>query len=192
MLKVKVILASTREGRQGEKVAAWVMKELKSYPDFSVELLDLRDYQLPYYNDPLPASMLTVPYEPNVRQKWAEKIDEADAFIVITPEYNHSYPAVLKSALDAIYNEWKNKPISFISYGGSANGSRAVEHLRLVAIELQMAPIREGIHIGIFSGEQVFDESGKMLVESNNHKLQKFSDQLLWWGNALKNARVDA
>lgn len=190
IMNLKVILASTRQGRQGEKVASWVMRELKNNTQFTTELLDLRDYELPYYEDSISAGMLKQPYTPSLRQKWAEKIEEADAFIVITPEYNHSFPAVLKSALDAIYHEWNNKAIAFISYGGSANGSRAVEQLRLVAIELQMAPIREGIHIGLFSGEQVFDESGQMLVASNNHKLQKLTDQLKWWSGALTMARA--
>ncbi len=188
-MNLKVILASTRQNRQGEKIASWVLQELKDCKNFDVELLDLRDYQLPYYDDPIPAGMLKPPYSPEVRQKWAEKISSADAFLIITPEYNHSYPAVLKSALDSIYHEWSNKPVAFLSYGGSANGSRAVEHLRLVAIELQMAPIREGVHIGLFSGEQVFDESGNMLVEANVRKLQKLNDQLYWWADALKKAR---
>ncbi|CAN5143248.1 NAD(P)H-dependent oxidoreductase [soil metagenome] len=188
-MNVKVILSSTRQNRQGEKISGWVMQELIGSKNLNVELLDLREYELPYYDDPLPASLLKQPYLPEVRQKWAEKIKEADAFIIITPEYNHSYPAVLKSALDSIYSEWNNKAVAFISYGGSANGSRAVEHLRLVAIELQMAAIREGIHIGLFSGEQIFDEAGQMLVKSNTHKLQKLTDQLVWWGEALKIAR---
>src|SRR4051812_6573339 len=110
-MKLKVILASTRQGRQGEKVAKWVMEELSQNALFESELLDLVDYQLPYYDDPLPASMLKMPYSPVVTQKWAEKIAEADAFLIITPEYNHSYPAILKSALDAIYHEWNNKSV---------------------------------------------------------------------------------
>lgn len=189
-MKLKVILSSVRENRQGEKVAKWVMEELATNSEFESELLDLKDYQFPYYNDSMPASQLHMPYENELRQKWAEKIAEADAFLIITPEYNHSYPAVLKSALDVIYHEWNNKPVGFISYGGSANGSRSVEHLRLVAIELQMAAIREGIHIGLFNKEQVFDESGEMLVKSNNHKLEKLLTSLIWWADALRTARM--
>lgn len=189
-MKLKVILSSVRENRQGEKVAKWVMEELATYSEFESELLDLKDYQFPYYSDSMPASQLHMPYENELRQKWAEKISEADAFLIITPEYNHSFPAVLKSALDVIYHEWNNKPVGFISYGGSANGSRSVEHLRLVAIELQMAAIREGIHIGLFNKEQVFDESGQMLVKSNNHKLEKLLTSLIWWADALRIARM--
>jgi len=189
-MKLKVILSSVRDGRQGEKVANWVMDELVSYTQFESELLDLKDYKFPYYEDSLSASQLHMPYEPKLRQQWAEKIAEADAFLIITPEYNHSYPAVLKSALDVIYHEWNNKPVSFISYGGSANGSRSVEHLRLVAIELQMAAIREGIHIGLFSGEQIFSESGEMIAKSNNRKLEKLMSSLFWWADALRTARL--
>ncbi len=189
-MKLKVILSSVRDGRQGEKVARWVMDELASDTQFESELLDLKNYQFPYFEDALPSSQLHMPYEPKLRQQWAEKIAEADAFLIITPEYNHSYPAVLKSALDVIYHEWNNKPVSFISYGGSANGSRAVEHLRLVAIELQMAAIREGIHIGLFSGEQIFNESGEMVAKSNNHKLERLLSSLFWWADALRMARL--
>lgn len=190
MIKLKIILGSTRDGRQGEKFAHWVMEQLKDHEIFSSELLDLRFYQLPYYEDALPAVMLKQPYMPEVRARWADKIAEGDAFLIITPEYNHGYPAVLKSALDTIYHEWNNKPVAFISYGGGANGSRAVEQLRQVVIELQMAPIRESVHIGLFTGEDVFTQSGEMASISNNGKLSKLFEQLSWWANALKIARA--
>lgn len=189
MIKLKVILGSTRQGRQGEKFAHWIMKQLSESTIFSSELLDLRDYEFPYYEDQLPSSMLKSPYEPELRQKWAMKISEGEAFLIITPEYNHGYPAVLKSALDVIYHEWGKKPVAFVSYGGGANGSRAVEQLRQVAVELQMAPIREALHIGIFTGEQVFDDKGNMAIDSNNGKLTKLFEQLSWWADALKIAR---
>jgi len=189
IMKIKIILGSTREGRMGEAFATWVMSELAQRSDAEYELLDLRDYPLMYYSDPVPAGMLQSPYIPEIRNTWAEKIKEADGFIVITPEYNHSFPAVLKSALDAIYKEWNNKPIGFISYGGAANGSRAVEHLRQVAVELQMAPIRDAIHIGIFTGQSIFNEDGTMANTHENKKLSGMTDQLLWWSDALKTAR---
>jgi len=189
-MKLKVILSSVREERQGEKVSNWVMDELASNREFDSELLDLKNYQFPYYEDALSPSQLRMPYNTDLRQQWAEKIAEADAVLIITPEYNHSYPAVLKSALDVIYHEWNNKPVGFISYGGNGNGARSVEHLRLVAIELQMAPIREGIHLGIFSGEEIFDASGEMIVKSNNRKLEKLMSSLSWWADALMNARM--
>lgn len=189
MFKLKIILASTREGRQGNNVAQWVLTQATLYPGFETELLDLRDYQLPYYEDPVPAGMLQPPYSPAIRQRWAEKIDEADAILIVTPEYNHSFPAVLKSALDAVYKEWNNKPVAFVSYGGFANGSRSVEQLRQIVIELQMAPIREAVHVGLFTGEKLFDESGAMLIEAHTKKLQSVFEQLLWWTDALATAR---
>ncbi len=189
-MKIKVILSSTRQGRAGEKFAQWVMDELTKRTDAEYELLDLRDYQFPYYDDELPASMLQIPYELEVRRKWSEKIAGADGFIIITPEYNHGYPAVLKSALDAIYQEWNNKPVSFISYGGAAHGSRSVEQLRLVAIELQMAPIREAVHVGIFEKDPVFHESGEIADQGFTKKLHNMVGQLLWWASALKSARI--
>jgi len=189
MIKLKIILGTTRQGRQGEKFAVWIMEQLKESKIFSSELLDLRDFELPYYDDELPASMLKSPYKPELRGKWAERIAEGEAFLIITPEYNHGYPAVLKSGLDAIYHEWANKPVAFISYGGAANGSRAVEQLRQVVIELQMAPIRESLHFGLFTGEQIFTDNGQMIVGSNNARLVKLLEQLAWWASALTVAR---
>jgi NAD(P)H-dependent FMN reductase len=190
MIKLKIILGSTRDGRQGEKFAHWVMEQLKGNKIFSSELLDLKSFPLPYYEDELPAMMLKKPYMSKERALWANKIAEGEAFIIITPEYNHGYPAVLKSALDTIYHEWNNKPVAFISYGGGANGSRAVEQLRQVVIELQMAPIRESVHIGLFTGQEVFTQSGDMATPSNNGKLLKLLEQLSWWAEALTAARA--
>lgn len=189
MVKIKIILSSTREGRQGERFTSWIMKEVAARKDAEYELLDLRDYQIPYYDDPVPAAMLHAPYTPDIRQKWAEKIGEADGFVIVTPEYNHSFPAVLKSALDAIYHEWNNKPVSFVSYGGASNGSRSVEQLRLVAVELQMAPIRDALHFGLYTGQPVFNEDGSMASEKENGKLSVMLEQLMWWTQALKTAR---
>lgn len=189
-LKLKVILGSTREGRFGENVATWTMKELSNSEVFEAELLDLREYELPYYDNATPASMLKAPYESPVTQRWAEKIDEADAFVIITPEYNHGYPAVLKSALDVIYHEWNRKAVAFISYGASANGARAIEQLRQVVAELQMVSVREAISLGIYSGEQIFNEEGEMIVPANSKKIAKLFGDLSWWASALSVARL--
>jgi NAD(P)H-dependent FMN reductase len=135
-------------------------------------------------------------YENEVVQKWADKIKEGDAFIIVTPEYNHGYPAVLKNAMDVIYPEWNRKPVGFVSYGG-AMGARSVEQLRQVAIELQMAPIRNAIHIpvDIFlaammgkgpQGPEMFEPIRK---SPGGDKLQIFFDDLLWWARVLKQGR---
>ena len=117
-----------------------------------------------------------------------EKIAQADGYIIVTPEYNHSFSAVLKNALDHGYHEWSNKPAAFVSYsGGAVGGARAVEQLRLVVIELQMAPIREGVHVG--GVRQVFDEQGHMTVTTYDDRLLALFRQLRWWGDALQAAR---
>lgn len=189
-LKIYIILGSTREGRKGETVARWVYDYVKTQKDIQVKLIDLRDYPMPFYEEPLPSSMLNGNIKNPIIKKWLKKVEEADAYIIVTPEYNHSFPAVLKNALDYPYSEWNKKPVGFVSYGGSANGARAVEQLRLIAIELQMAAIRAGVHISMM--QKPFDEQGKMSPAHYDHytkALQNLLDQLLWWGNALKAAR---
>ncbi len=183
-LKVQIILGSTREGRQGEKVFKWISGLASKRTDFKPEFIDLKNWDLGFLHD---APSMGKYSDPLVN-KWAEKIDEADAYIVITPEYNHGYSAVLKNALDVIYKEWNNKPITFVSYGGLVGGSRSVEQLRQVAVELQMAPIREAVFIpGVW---EAFDENGKLKNEEEyNKRAESMFNQLVWWATILKNAR---
>jgi len=187
--KLKFIIGSTRQNRASEKVAPWIESVAKSRSAFDVEVLDLRDYPLPFFNEAQTPSSKKEPYKDPIVAKWTAKIAEGDAFIIIAPEYNHGYPAVLKNALDWVYQEWNNKPIGFVTYG-SALGARAIEQLRLVAIELQMAPIRSAIHLptdvamAIWAGK-VTAETFKPLEE----KARVFMDQLLWWTGALVDAR---
>ena len=191
MLKIKIILGSTRQNRFSDKPGAWILAEAKKKEGVDVELLDLRDYQLPFFNEPMSPAMIKNGEYPNeIARRWADKIREADAFIIVTPEYNHGTSAVLKNALDYVYAEWNNKPVGFVSYGG-VSGARAVEQLRLVSIELQMAPIRSAVHIA--GGPwNLLDESGK-LKDGALDPFQKSADgminQLLWWAKALKAAR---
>ena len=195
-IKIKIILGSTRQGRFGDKPASWLYEELKKDESIDVELLDLRDYNMPYFNDSGYPSMHKGPYADPIVQRWSEKIDEADAFAIVAPEYNHGYPAVLKNAFDVIYREWNNKPVGFVSYG-SAMGARVIEQLREVAIELQMAPIRNAIHIPF---EVYMNAAGKnppldpsifdpIRKSPMGDRLSGFKDQLLWWARALKAAR---
>lgn len=185
-VKIQIILGSTREGRAGAKVGQWVKKLAEARPDFASEYVDLKDWGLPFLTDPMPPSMGK--YASELTQKWSKKISEADGYIFITPEYNHGYSPVLKNALDHIYKEWNNKPAAFVSYGGGAGGARAVEQLREVAIELQMAPIREQVAIPAIW--EAFDESGA-LKDATRHekKAEAMFDQLVWWAKALKAAR---
>jgi len=189
-LNIKVIAGSTREGRFSDKAAAWIAEEIKKQEEVVVEVLDLRDYNMPFFNEPMSPSFKQEPYTNEVVTRFTKKIEEGDAFVIVTPEYNHGTSGVLKNALDWVYPEWNNKPISFVSYG-SVGGARAIEQLRMSAIELQMAPIRAAVHI---PGEQYFPVLfGKMeakeLFALQSDKAKAMITQLLWWTRALKKAR---
>ena len=189
-LNIKVIAGSTREGRFSDKAAAWIAEEIKKQEGVAVEVLDLRDYDMPFFNEPMSPSYKKEPYKNEAVARFTKKIEEGDAFVMVTPEYNHGTSGVLKNALDWVYPEWNNKPVAFVSYG-SAGGARAIEQLRLNAIELQMAPIRNSVHI---PGEQYFQVLfGKMdakeLFALQSEKVEAMITQLLWWTRALKKAR---
>lgn len=186
-LSIKIILGSTRPGRFSEKPGNWILGEASRRDDIASELLDLRDYQMPFFNEQETPSYKTKPYTHEAVVRWTEKIAEADGFIVIAPEYNHGYPAVLKNAFDYAYQEWNGKPIAFISYG-SAMGGRSVEQLRLVAVELQMAPIRNAIHMPWDTVEAATKE-GLSAFKQYEQRASGLMDQLVWWGRALKDAR---
>ena len=186
MIKIHIIIGSTRQERFSEKPAHWMYEEAKNKPGVEAELLDLRDYPLAFFNEPTPPGGMKEGYADPIAQKWVQKIAEADAFIIVTPEYNHGYPAVLKNALDYAYVQWNNKPVGFVSYGGVA-GARSVEQLRQVAIELQMAPIRNAVHIPAFW--TMTDDNGNFKGDTLKDAGQKMLDQLVWWAEALKAAR---
>lgn len=191
MAHIVVILGSTRPNRRSEVVGQWLMPQLKTL-GVDAELVDLRDYPLPFYNEPASVKALQGVYSADVAQvvkAWSAKVAEADGFIIITPEYNHGYSGVLKNALDYLYDEWNDKPIGFISYGGLAGGSRAVEQLRLVSIELQMAPIREAIHIPFI--REAFASDGQLTNPLIAAKVPPLVEQLTRWAKALKSARVE-
>lgn len=190
MLKIYVILGSTRQNRFGDKPAAWVFEELKKQKDVDAELIDLRDWPLPFFDEPVSPAFNQGKYVNELASKWAKKIGEADAFIMVTPEYNHGYSAVLKNAIDYVYNEWNNKPVAFVSYGGTAAGTRAVQQFRQVAIEVQMVPIRAGVHLPMYWTQ--LDSSGNFPFEKYAQGLQILFDQLIWWAKALKTAREEA
>jgi len=164
-LNLKIILGSTRKGRFVEQPGMWIFNEAKKIRDFDVELLDLRDYPLPFFDEEIIPSHLadSESYYSDVVKAWTSKIAEADAFIIVTPEYNHSCTAVLKNALDYVYKEWNYKAISFVGYG-SMGGARAVEHLRTIAVKLRMTPIREAVHISAFW--TLLDTQGKLKTET--------------------------
>ncbi|OHA25030.1 MAG: hypothetical protein A3D52_00615 [Candidatus Taylorbacteria bacterium RIFCSPHIGHO2_02_FULL_44_36] len=189
-LHIKVIAGSTRQGRFSDKAAAWIAEEIEKQKGVTVEVLDLRDYAMPFFNEPMSPSFKQEPYKNEAVARFTKKIEEGDAFVMVTPEYNHGTSGVLKNALDWVYPEWNNKPVAFVSYGG-VGGARAVEQLRLNAIELQMAPIRNAVHI---PGEQYFQVlfgkiNAKDLFALQSEQVKAMITQLLWWTRALKNAR---
>lgn len=189
-LNIKVIAGSTREGRFSDKAANWIADLLKKQPNVNAEVLDLRDYEMPFFNEAATPSSKQEPYKHEAVARFTQKIAEGDAFVIVTPEYNRGTSAVLKNALDWVYQEWNNKTVAFVSYG-SVGGARAVEQLRLNAIELQMAPIRNAVHI---PGEHYFPvlmgkADANELFASMSRQADGMIAQLLWWANALKKAR---
>ncbi len=185
-LKIKVIVGSTRPNRFSEQAAQWIFNKATQSKALEVELLDLRDYPLPFFEEALPPGLAKDNYAHPVVSKWREKIREADGFIIASPEYNHGYPAVLKNALDYVYFAWSRKPVAFVSWGG-LGGGRAVEQLRGVAIELDMAPIRFAVHMVNFW--TLLDKEGKVDTTSFEASGDTMIDQLTWWAKALKTAR---
>jgi NAD(P)H-dependent FMN reductase len=155
MTVISVIVGSTRQGRFSEKPAEWILRHLKKRSDVDARLLDLRDFPMPFFDQPVsPATPGRPPYENEVVKKWTAAIAQSDGFVFVTPEYNYGPAAVLKNALDWVYPEWNRKAAAFVSYG-SALGARSVQQLRETAIELQLAPVHSGVYI-----EQVAAEAG--------------------------------
>ncbi len=194
-LKIKVILGTTRQRRFGDKPAYWICEEAKAYPDVDVELLDLRDYPLPFFDEPQSPAWNKGEYANEDVQRWAARIADGDAFIMVAGEYNHGYPAVLKNAIDYLYPEWARKPVGFVGYG-NAGGARAVEQLRQVVVELQMWPIRSAIHLPLPVYIAVMHEPMppnlelfKPLKEGRVDHVERFLSELIWSARALKEAR---
>ncbi len=185
MLKIAIIVGSTRPGRNGEKVARWVYDQAKQRQDAEFELVDLADFNLPNYDEPGSPSMapLTKPHAIN----WAKKVGAFDGFIFVTPEYNHATSGVLKNALDFVYHEWNNKACGFVSYG-SVGGVRAVENLRLIVGELQMADVRTNVAFSLFTDFENFSEF-KPNHDIHVPSLNGMLDQLIAWSGALKTLR---
>ncbi|MFB7337038.1 NAD(P)H-dependent oxidoreductase [Streptomyces adustus] len=185
MTKIGIILGSTRPGRNGEAVARWVHDVASKRTDAEFELVDLLDYKLPHLDEVLPPSLGQ--YSQPHTQEWASKIASFDGFVMVTPEYNHSTSGALKNAIDYLYAEWNNKAVAFVGYGG-LGGARAVEHLRLIAGELQMADVRSQVSLSLFHDFENFSvfKPGDFQVEALNTTL----DQVLAWSKALAPLRA--
>ena len=184
---IQVILGTTRDGKRGENVAKAVMNSLSSINDATFELLDLKEWNLSFYDFAGYPSTKKGEYLGKTQEKWAKKINEGDGFIVITPEYNHAPPASLKNAFDYLWYEWNHKPIGFISYGGAVGGSRAVEQLKQIVIEFEMVPIRD--QVLITNVYKKIDEKGKISDESLNIRVIGFTKRLILWSENLVDAR---
>ncbi len=187
--RIGVIMATTRGARIAEKPAKWLMGLAAQRNDLEFELIDLRDYPLPFYDEDYPPAY--GPLTSEVGRKWQAKVAEFDGYIFVTGEYNNSIPAVFKNALDYAYSQWNRKPVAFFGYGG-VGGVRAVQHLRHVVIELQMAPLRHGIYLGsadffaLMQGQKTMDDFGHLEQSAGD-----LFDHLAWWANALKRAGED-
>lgn len=186
--RIAVIMSTTRATRFADKPAKWIYDLAVARGDMEVELIDLRDYPMPFFDEP--ASNAYVPSANAVAQRWQKKVAGFDGYIFVTAEYNHSIAAVLKNALDYAYPEWARKPGASLGYG-SVGGARACEQLRLIMVELQMAPTRKGVHI---QGGDFFDalQNGRDIASLPyiGPNADLMLDELFWWANALSVARA--
>lgn len=185
--KIGLIVGSVRESRFADKAAAWISDLAAGRDDLTFETVDLKDYALPFFSDPVSPAFAPSPHPES--RRWQAKMAELDGYLVTAAEYNRGPTGVLKNALDHAYREYNRKPIAFVGYG-SVGGARAVEQLRLIAIELQMAPIRHAVHIG---GSDFYAAiKGETLLKDMPH-FQKMADAMLddlaWWARALKRSR---
>ena len=189
--KIALIIGSTRATRFADIPAQWMLAQAQARSDMSVELVDLRDFDLPLFNEM--ATNAWVPSSDPKAVAWQKKMGEFDGYIFVVAEYNRSISGSLKNALDQAYVEWVHKPMAAIAYG-SVGGTRALEHLRMIAVELQMVPVRNAVHIGMgdfFKVHPGMGGSGKMAdIEANILPAAKATlDDLVWWANATKVAR---
>lgn len=186
-LRIAVIVASTRQGRLAPVVTGWFTAELAALEKVDIDVVDLAETPLPPTQAAKPAFLGG--YESALVRDFAARIDAADAFVVVTPEYNHGYPAALKHALDAVYREWKAKPVAFVSYGGIAGGVRAVEQLRAVFAELHTVTIRNTVSFAMV--RSCFDDEGRPRDRDGVGKAAAtMIAELLWWAEAAREART--
>jgi NAD(P)H-dependent FMN reductase len=187
MTKVAIIIGSTRPGRRAEGVAQWVYDVASKRGDAEYEIVDIATYELPHLDEPVPPAMRQ--YTQQHTRDWSEKIASFDAYVFVTPEYNHSTSGALKNAIDFLYQEWNNKAAGFVSYG-AAGGTRAVEHLRLIMGELQVADVRAQVAISMFTDFENFTTFiPSALLEQ---ALTTTLDQVVAWGTALAALRQPA
>jgi NAD(P)H-dependent FMN reductase len=184
MVKIAIVVGSTRPGRNGEAVARWVHDLASKRTDALFELVDIATYDLPLLDEPVPPSMGQ--YGNAHTQRWAAKVAEFDGYVFVTPEYNHAPSGALKNALDYLFAEWNNKAAGFVGYG-SVGGTRAVEQLRLIAAELQMATVRTQLALSLFTDFE--NLSTFRPADQHEMALTTMLDQLISWSQAMKSVR---
>lgn len=189
--KIAIILSTTRDSRWGENPANWIKDKIESDGRMSADILDLKDYDLPFFNEP--ASNRWMPSQDPKAVKWQEDLAGYDGFVFVVAEYNHSISGVLKNALDQAFNEWNSKPAAVFGYGGTG-AARAVEHLRLIAVELRMVNVASAVHLG--GGEFIkahpmgAGEGMGAVDEVLAPSAAGMIDELYWWADLLKGARA--
>lgn len=189
-LRIGIVLGSTRAGRFADRPAQWLLERAQKHDGVAFEIVDLRDYPLPFFDEP--KSPFREASKNEIAVRWGKKVAELDGFVFVTGEYNHGIPASLKNALDYLYAEWVRKPAGYVAYG-NVGGARAVEQLRLNLVELQMAPLRPAVHV-------VRTEFMDMLVNGKTFAdfphlglaADGMLEDLVWWARALRAARVAA
>jgi NAD(P)H-dependent FMN reductase len=179
-LDLAIIIGSTREGRFGDTVGQWFAREAGRRADLAIDVIDVARLHLPAEYPQRPGPEVVA---------YRDRLDRADAFVVVTPEYNHSFPAGLKQAIDLAGHEWHRKPVGFVSYGGMSGGLRAVEHLRGVFAELHAVTIRDVV--SLHQVWPMFDEAGELKSSpGTDAAVTTMLDHLVWWAHALRNARA--
>jgi NAD(P)H-dependent FMN reductase len=188
LVKIKVILGSTRPNRFGPQPAHWLMEQTADVKGAEFELVDLVDVNLPLLDEPV--TPMSHQYSKDHTKAWSKIVDDADGFVFVTAEYNHSIPAALKNAIDFLYDEWNYKPVAFVSYGSLAGGSRAVEHLRSVAAEVRMFDLREQIMLPDYYNN--LDDDGKFKFwDSHADMARNMLAQVIFWAEKMKPAREE-
>ena len=187
MLKIGIITGSTRPNRKSLDVARWVLETAQKRGDAQYELADIQDLELPLFDEPMPP--ILGQYQQPHTKRWAERVASLDGFVFVTPEYNHGIPAALKNAIDFLFAEWNHKAAGFVSYGG-AGGARAVEQLRLVLAEVQVATVRAQLPLSMWTDFENFTTFRPTLQHEKS--LGSVLDEVLAWSGALKSLHSES
>lgn len=187
MVKIMVIIGSTRPNRAGPAVADWIMQLSKNFADTQFELVDLKELNLPFLDEPeLP---MLRHYAQEHTKKWGAMVDAADGFIWVHPEYNHGVNAALKNALDFVWQEWNDKPVALVGYGSAAGGARAGEQLRLIAAGLKMFDLRADIVLPNY--QQYMHDGTFVASEGHTQAAQAILKELIFWSGHMQKARAE-